>query len=95
MKIRFTPSARNQLLAAIAYVRRDDIRAARQLRNRIEKALRRLETHPDSGRRLPEFPDLPYREIVVPPYRVFYRVAVRLVWVVAVWHGAQIPRRPG
>ena len=47
-----------------------------------------------SGRVLPEFPRLPYREVVVAPYRFFYRVADRTVWIVAVWHGAQIPQEP-
>jgi hypothetical protein len=30
----------------------------------------------------------------VAPYRFFYRVADKTVWVVAVWHGAQIPEEP-
>jgi plasmid stabilization system protein ParE len=56
--------------------------------------LRRLERFPASGRVLPEFPDLPYREVIVSPYRFFYRIAGKTVWVVAVWHGAQIPEEP-
>lgn len=61
---------------------------------RAETALRRLELFPESGRRIPEFDDLPYREVIVAPYRFFYRVGVETVWIVAVWHGAQIPREP-
>jgi toxin ParE1/3/4 len=57
--------------------------------------LRRLEQFPESGRVLPEFPDLPYREVIVAPYRFFYRVAGETAWVVGVWHGAQIPEEPG
>jgi plasmid stabilization system protein ParE len=53
-----------------------------------------LERFPDSGRKLPEFPDLPHREVVVPPYRFFYRVHGRTVWVVAVWHGAREVQEP-
>jgi plasmid stabilization system protein ParE len=56
--------------------------------------LRRLERFPESGRVLPEFLDLPYREVIVAPYRFFYRVVDRTVWVVGVWHGAQIPEEP-
>jgi plasmid stabilization system protein ParE len=40
---------------------------------------------------LPEFPDTHYREVIVAPYRFFYRVKDNVVWIVAVWHGAQIP----
>lgn len=42
----------------------------------------------------PEFPDLPFREAVVPPYRFFYRRERNAIWVVAVWHGAQQPKEP-
>ena len=36
----------------------------------------------------------PAREVVVAPYRFFYRVDKKTVWIVAVWHGAQISRSP-
>lgn len=94
-RVRFTPSGRKQFLAAIAYIRRDDPAAARRFRQRAERVLRRLERFPQSGRVLPEFPDLPYREVIVAPYRFFYRVAGDAVWVVGAWHGAQIPEEPG
>ena len=41
-----------------------------------------------------EFPDLPYREADVRPFRFFYRVRDETVWIVAVWHGAQVPEEP-
>jgi plasmid stabilization system protein ParE len=43
---------------------------------------------------VPEFPDLPYREVIVSPYRFFYRIKEATVWVVAVCHGAQPPEEP-
>ena len=89
MRIRFTPSARLQFLEGLAYIRRDNPQAAGRFRERAEKALRRLESYPDSGRVIPEFPDLPHREVVVRPYRFFYRVEKKTLWIVAVWHGAQ------
>ena len=91
MAIRFTPTARAEFLAAIEYIRKDNPGAAVQFRRKAEKALRRLNRFPDSGRRLPEFPDLPFREVIVAPYRFFYRVERKTVWIVAVWHGAQQP----
>ena len=94
-RIRFTPSGRKQFLAAVAYILRDSPAAARRFRQRAERVLRRLKRFPESGRVLPEFPDLPYREVIVAPYRFFYRVADETVWVVGVWHGAQIPEEPG
>ena len=94
LRVRFTPAARAQFLAAIAYVRRENPQAAAALRQRAGDTLRRLEQFPESGRLIPEFPDLPYREIVVRPYRFFYRIKGSTVWVVAAWHGAQLPKKP-
>jgi len=68
--------------------------AAERFRQRCEQTLRRLEEFPESGRKIPEFPELPHRELIVTPYRFFYRVSGGIVWVVAVWHGAQIPAPP-
>jgi plasmid stabilization system protein ParE len=64
------------------------------LRERAGESLSRLADYPESGRVLPEFPDLPFREVVVSPYRFFYRVKDDGVWVVAAWHSAQIPGDP-
>lgn len=89
MRVRFTPSAKREFPSAIAYIKRDDPTAARRFRVRAENALRRLEEFPGSGRAIPEFPALPHREVVVRPYRFFYRVEKRTVWIVSVWHGAQ------
>jgi toxin ParE1/3/4 len=94
LKIRFTPTGRIQFLAAITYIQRDNPAAAIRFRQKAEQKLRRLERFQESGRHLPEFPDLPYREVIVAPYRFFYRVERKTVWIVAVWHGAQIPKRP-
>ncbi|MFH2064626.1 MAG: type II toxin-antitoxin system RelE/ParE family toxin [Pseudomonadota bacterium] len=94
MKVQFTPTARTQFLSALSYIRRDKPSAAVNFRNRAEKILRRLEDFPESGRRIPEFPELPYREVIISPYRFFYRMKGDLVWIVAVWHGAQIPVEP-
>jgi len=94
VRIRFTPSGRSQFLAALAFIRRDDPAAAARFRRRAELALRRLQRFPGSGRVLQEFPELPYREVLVGRYRFFYRVEGRTVWVVAVWHGARIPEEP-
>jgi toxin ParE1/3/4 len=94
VKILFSPSARTQFLAALDYIRRDDPQAATRFRQRAEAVLRRLGKFPKSGGVVPEFPELPYREVVIAPYRFFYRIRGRTVWIVAVWHGAQLPEEP-
>ena len=89
-----TPSARLQFLEGLAYIRRDNPPAAGKFIERAEKVLRRLEAHPESGRVIPEFPDLPHREVIVRPYRFFYRVEKKTIWIVAVWHGARRAGQP-
>jgi plasmid stabilization system protein ParE len=94
LKILFTPTARRQFLDAIAYIYRDDPSAAVAFRKKAEKSIARLKRFPESGRPIPEFPDLPFRELLVNPYRFFYRIKGTSVWIVAVWHGAQMPGEP-
>lgn len=94
MKVRFTPSARNQFHSALSYIKRDKPSAAIIFRDKAETILRRLERFPESGRIIPEFPELPYREVIVSPYRFFYKTKGDIVWIVAVWHGAQLPKEP-
>ena len=94
MRVRFTPAGRRQFLAAVAYIAAERPLAAARFLARAKTALRRLTRYPTSGRRIPEFPDLPYRELILPPYRFFYRTEGRVVWIVAVWHGAQLPDQP-
>jgi toxin ParE1/3/4 len=93
-RVRFTPTARDQFLAALTYIQGDNPLAATAMRQRAGESLARLRDYPESGRVLPEFPRLPFREVVVPPYRFFYRVKSDTVWIVAVWHGTQLPDEP-
>lgn len=94
MRVQFTPAGRSQFLAVVGYIAQDRPLAARRFRRRAERALRRLERYPASGRRIPEFRDLPHHEVVLPPYRFFYRTEGRTVWIVAVWHDAELPEPP-
>jgi toxin ParE1/3/4 len=94
LRVRFTPGARAAFLRELNYIRRDRPMAASRFRQLCEDTLRRLEDFPESGRMIPEFPDLPHREVIVTPYRFFYRVSGDIVWIVAVWHGAQLPATP-
>jgi toxin ParE1/3/4 len=94
LRILFTPTARLQFFEALEYIRRDNPPAAADFRQKTEKSLSRLKRYPESGRFLPEFPDLQFREVIVPPYRFFYKIKEDAVWIVAVWHGAQLPKEP-
>ena len=94
MRILFTPSAERSFLSALEYIHAEKPSAALRFRNRALESLKRVEKFPESGRRIPEFPDLPYKEVVVQPYRFFYRVKDDIIWIINVWHDAQLPDQP-
>lgn len=97
MTVRFIPSALAAFESAIDYYLAVNPFAAERFRDRVLAALGRLERFPLLGHAIPEFPDEPFRTIVVEPYRFFYLVEGDTVWIVGVWHGAQLadaPQRP-
>ena len=52
----------------------DNPSAARRLVENVFASVERLEQFPNSGKRPLELPRSPYREVVVVPCRIFYRV---------------------
>jgi toxin ParE1/3/4 len=93
-RVRFTPLARAQFLAAVAYIRADRPAAALSFRHRVNDELATLVEYPESGRIVPEFSELLFREVIVDSYRFFYRTKDDTVWVVGAWHHAQVPDEP-
>jgi toxin ParE1/3/4 len=91
VRILFTPQARTQFLASLESIRNDNPSAAVRMRNKAGRVLRRLVDFPESGRRVPEFPELPFREEQVAPCRFFHRQEADTIWVVGVWQAAQVP----
>jgi toxin ParE1/3/4 len=94
LRVLFTPTGRRQFLEAVRYIYQNNPAAAISFRKKAEQTLSRLKKFPESGRVVPEFSDLPFREVIMKPYRFFYRMKDDKVWVVAVWHSAQIPDEP-
>ena len=69
----WTESALQELDAIAEYIALDNPAAARQLVLEVFDKTDRLEEFPESGRIPPELPNAVYREVVVPPCRIFYR----------------------
>jgi plasmid stabilization system protein ParE len=80
-------------LDAVLNIKKENPQAAARFRSKTESGLIRLIEYPNSGKRVQEFPDLAFREILIPPYRFFYKRKDETIWIVAVWHGAQLPKR--
>jgi toxin ParE1/3/4 len=90
--VRWTQRARDDLRDIHDFIARDSPRAAEALVERLLTATERLAAFPESGRVVPEFPALGYREIIVSSYRVLYRLADGTVWITAVVHGRRLLR---
>lgn len=56
------------------YIALDDPNAASNYVQKVFDRADRLTIYPNSGKRPKELPRTPYREVVVPPCRIFYRV---------------------
>jgi len=94
MRVRFTPQAARQYLDGLRTIRTKNPTGAATVQHRAEAVVNLLREHPHAGHAIPEFPELPHRELPVPPYRFFHRVVDGTVWIVAVWHARQLPERP-
>ena len=66
------------------YIALDNVSAAARLVEKIFAAVDRLAQFPNLGRKVPELPDLPYRELIISPCRVLYRVEQGNVFIVMV-----------
>ena len=70
----WTEPALQELDAIAEYIVLDDPAAASLLVKTVLDKTKRLQDFPRSGRIPPELPNSVYREIVVPPCRIFYRL---------------------
>ena len=69
----WTEPALQELDAIAEYIALDNPAAASRLVEEIFDKTDRLENFPKTGRIPPELPNSVYRDVVVPPCRVFYR----------------------
>lgn len=80
----WTEPALQQLDAIAEYIALDNPAAASELVQEVFDKTERLENFPQSGRVPPELPNSVYREVVVPPCRIFYREDEKRVLVLYV-----------
>jgi toxin ParE1/3/4 len=89
----WTEPALADLEAIADYIALDNPTAARRLVGRVFESVERLARFPNSGKRPPELPRSPYREIVVTPCRVLYRVEDDAVFLLYVMRAERLLRR--
>ena len=89
----WTEPALSDLEAVADYIALDNPAAACRLVAIVFASVERLEQFPNSGKRPPELPRSPYREVVVAPCRIFCRVEGESVFLLHVMRAEQLLRR--
>lgn len=74
------------------YIALDNSLAASRFIRKVFDRVERLEAHPKSGKRPPELTRTHYREVVVAPCRVFYRVEKDDVYILYVMRSERLLR---
>jgi len=92
-KVTWADPAVQELDAIADYIALDKPEAVHQLVRQVLAAVERLRRFPQMGSLPVELRGLPYRQLVVPPCRVFYRIEKKVVYILHVVRGERIVRR--
>lgn len=79
--------AENDLKEILEYIAIDNRSGVLEILQEIKQSTSSLHTFPERGRIVPELLDqsiLIYRELVLPPWRIIYRISENLVYVLSV-----------
>ena len=88
----WTDPALRDLDDIAGYIALDNPQAASRYVRKVFDRVERLEAHSKSGKCPPELPRSNYREVVVPPCRIFYRVEGESVFILYVMRAEQLFR---
>ncbi len=90
MKVVWSAEAAEQLREITGYVSERNPQAAKRIAAGLLIRSRLLAQPPQTGRRLPEFPDADLRELLERPYRLIYRITESRIEIVALKHYRQL-----
>ena len=88
----WTENAKEDLKEILDYIALENRAAADRIVDRIYEHVKILEKHPLSGKVLSEFEHFAYRQLVVPPCRIFYDVRQDKVFVLHILRFERILR---
>jgi len=83
----WTEPALSDLDEIAEYIALDNLSAAKKLVQTVFHKIERLQQHPQSGRKPPELKKTSYREVIVDPCRIFYRVDKKDIYILYVMRG--------
>ncbi|MDH4266561.1 MAG: type II toxin-antitoxin system RelE/ParE family toxin [Deltaproteobacteria bacterium] len=84
--------AENDLREIIEYIATDSPTDALKILREIKQKVSTLYALPERGRIVPELQDqaiLTYRELIVPPWRIIYRISEKKIYVLSVLDARQ------
>ncbi len=91
-KIEWAEVAENDLKRIIEYIAQDGPANALKILKKIKQKASSLNTLPERGRIVPELQDqdiLIYRELIIPPWRIIFRISEMKVYVLSVLDARQ------
>jgi len=92
-QIIWTEPALSDLNEIAEYIALDKMSAATDLVKQVFSSVDRLEQFPESGHKPPELQKSRYREIIVGPCRIFYRIDKEVVYIIYVMRGERELRK--
>jgi toxin ParE1/3/4 len=91
-KIEWAEVAEKDLKGTVEYIAKDSPTNALKILKKIKQKASSLYTLPERGRIVPELQDqgiLIYRELIIPPWRIIYRISEMKVYVLSVMDARQ------
>jgi len=83
----WSETSEKDLVSIVEYIAADSPSNASEIFKEIKQKASRLYTFPDRGRMVPELRDqgiILYRELIVPPWRIIYRISEKAVYILSV-----------
>ncbi len=90
--VRWSVISENDLLSIVEYIIRENPYQAYEIFKEIKKRASSLRTFPDRGCIVPELLDQGitlYREVIITPWRIMYRVSENKVYVLSIMDSRQ------
>jgi toxin ParE1/3/4 len=88
--IRWAEPALEDLNRIADYIALDKPLAARNLVRRVMESVERLTDFPESASKPKELKGTPYRQLVIAPLRLFYRIAEKQILILHIMRGEKL-----
>jgi addiction module RelE/StbE family toxin len=91
-KLKWTSNAKEDLLNIVYYIKKDSVSSARNVYEKIKKKAQSSNFFPLRGRVVPELLKegiTIYRELIVEPWRIMYKIENDTVYIMAIFDSRQ------